>query len=521
MTSFEAGDHVEIGGRSVEIARVIQDSSKASSYEATGNDERYLVWTGSNSHIELVMEALVDAEAPGLPRLLEHEFKDGDGMVLLTAPALSAAPFTDSTWRAAPPEDAVRALQDFALAIAAIHDFNFRFKGIRREDLAIDLLSSTIYIVAAPRLRRETRPTVEGSWRDIRVVGELAYEVFMDEDYPGGHEMAAMLQDRGAIAETGIYFPGLPQVLAGCVSPYGDLAYADALDLCDGLEQLRLELARPWVFDVGGVSTVGNYIFRKNNQDAYGHTVFTTTEGSSKRTAGFFCVADGIGGIQDGEKASGLAVRTACEVVARAWAHIGPDPLQAKLTEYVKGVAKVVGQRLALEGEFNPLDNRGGTTFSGLLIVDDYAAVCHVGDSRVYLLRDGSLHQLTRDHTLANILVDLGELQPGEEADELSNRTISRFLSTSGEVEWDRIDGFRRDVGVKLDTVVSDRGIRIERGDLFILTSDGAHGEIDSRGIERLAREIPEPLALAKAITDNALRQVGRDNSTCLVVRAT
>jgi protein phosphatase len=521
MASLEVGDTFAIGGRDVAVTRVIQQGSKTASYEVEDADERRLLWTGSVTYIELVMEAFADADAPGLPQLVEHEFAEGTGAVLLTAPPMAAAPFTDPTWRASAPELAVRALQDLALALSALHESDLRLKGLRREDLAIDLLTSTIYLIAAPKLRREARPTVESVWRDIRVVGELAYEVFMDDDYPGGHQMAAMLQDRSAIADTGIYFPGLPQVLAGCVSPYGDLAYADALDLWEGLEQLRLELAQPWIFDVGGVSTVGNYIFRKNNQDAFGHTVFTTTQGSSKVTTGFFCVADGIGGIQDGEKASGLAVRTACEVVARVWAQVGPKRLQSQLTEYVRAVAKVVGQRLALEGEFSPLDNRGGTTFSGLLIVDDRAAVCHVGDSRVYLLRDGSLRQLTRDHTLANILVDLGELEPGEEADELSNRTISRFLSTSGEVEWDRIDGFRKDVEERVGAPVDGRGLQVERGDMFILTSDGAHGEIDTRGIERLAREIPEPQALAQAITDHALRQVGRDNSTCLVVRAT
>lgn len=521
MTDLEVGSEFEFGGRKLTVMRVIHSGGKSAAYEVEDDGERRLVWTGSTSYIELVMETFVDIEAPGLPTMLEHEFAEGTGIVLLSAPPIAAAPFTNSTWRAAPPEHAVRALQDFSLALGALHDSDIRLKGVRREDLSIDLLTSTIYVVAVPKLRREPRPTVESVWRDIRIIGELAYEVFMDDDYPGGHEMAAMLQDRSAIAETGIYFPGLPQVLAGCVSPYGDLAYADAMDLWEGLEQLRLELARPWMFEVGGVSTVGNYIFRKNNQDAFGHTVFTTTQGSAKRTAGFFCVADGIGGIQDGEKASGLAVRTACEVVARVWAHVGAQTLQNKLTEYVRAVAKVVGQRLALEGEFNPLDNRGGTTFSGLLVVDDRAAVCHVGDSRIYLLRDGKLRQLTRDHTLANILVDLGEIEPGEEADELSNRTISRFLSTSGEVEWDRVDGFRKDIQLRIDAPVDGRGMQIERGDVFILTSDGAHGEIDSRGIERLAREVPEPHALAQAIADNALRQVGRDNATCVVVRAT
>jgi protein phosphatase len=232
---------------------------------------------------------------------------------------------------------------------------------------------------------------------------------------------------------------------------------------------------------------------------------------------GFFCVADGIGGIQDGEHAGRLAVETACQSFARGWAHYGADEIIARPFAFAKTIAKVVGQRLALEGEFAPGTNRGGTTFSGIVIAGRRAGICHVGDSRVALIRKGKCYQLTDDHTLATILVRLGELTPEEaEKNDLSQRTISRFLSTSAEVETSRIDGLGRD----LDLPGADpHGFEIQRGDLFVLTSDGSHGEFTEELLLEFVQEFDgDPQSLCDALVQNALDRMGRDNSTALAV---
>ena len=202
------------------------------------------------------------------------------------------------------PRIAVAALRTLAAVIGQLHDAKAWLHGLKRGELLFDANASRLYIAAMPRLHVNERPSIEAPWRDMRLVGELAYENFVEDDYPGGHQMAAILQDRSAIADLGVVFPGLPQLLAGCVSPYGDLAYSNCGDLERGLDQLQLELTRSWSFRVGSASTVGNYIFRKNNQDSCGHIAFQSICGSEKVSLGFFCVADGIGGIQDGERAS-------------------------------------------------------------------------------------------------------------------------------------------------------------------------------------------------------------------------
>ncbi len=439
---------------------------------------------------------------------------------LLEAPPASARLFDDEAWRRLDGKLAVDALSGLVAAIARVHDAGKVLHGVRRSDLKLDESTGRLYLAAAPRLRPVERLEPEAVWRDARLVGELAYENFMDEDYPGGHQMAAFLQERSAMAELGLLQPGLTQLVAVCVSPYGELALLDMKDLERALEQLRLELARPLAFRVGSSSTVGNYIFRRNNQDSCGHLVMQSITGSAKRNVGYFCVADGIGGIQDGERASKLAVESSCVAFGRALSHYGASALSQKPAAFARAIAKVTSQRLALEGEFDAAQNRGGTTFTGLVIAGDRAGIGHVGDSRALLVRRGNLIRLTRDHTLANILDSLGEKADTDAQAEMSQRTISRFLSTGIELESERIDGFGPDAAaLEPNGDINTVGIEVEPGDLFVLTSDGVHDEIPRARLRQLVTLHPsDPQTLANALVQHALSQVGRDNATALVV---
>ncbi len=521
MSLFEVENIVQIGSWDVEIKQELYADDHAEAYVAeTPEQNCALVWVGGSNWQDGAEEVLRTSH-PCLPRLLDTTTIDDRRITLLEGPSSSARPFDNRVWRATPRDIAVAALRGLAGALEKLHGVRGWLHGLKKQELLFDPEDGCLFIASMPRLHRNPRPSAEAPWRDMRIVGELAYENFLDDAYPGGHQMAAILQDRHAIAELEIVFPGLPQLLAGCVSPYGDLAYGNAAQLDAGLDQLQLELDRPWSFDVGAASTVGNYIFRKNNQDSCGHIAVQSICGSEKVSLGFFCVADGIGGIQDGERASRLAVEAACEAFGRGWANYGAQRLIDYPNEFAVAVAKVVGQRLALEGEFAPDNNRGGTTFSGLLIAGNRAAVCHVGDSRVVLVRDGEATLLTHDHTLANILIALGELSDSEAEDhELSQRTISRFLSTSAEVEYDRIDRFGPAARERFGAAIAADGLEVKPGDLFVLTSDGAHGEITPAEFGLLADAWgDQPQELCDRVVENALERIGRDNSTILAVR--
>lgn len=463
-------------------------------------------WVGNHAWADDVSRVLEDISHPCLPEVVDVFETPTEAFILLKGFDKAYKPFSDERWRSTPKEVATLSLMELAEALGEVHQRSGWMQGVRRHNLLMDPDSSKLFIASMPRFHLARKPAIEAAWRDIRLIGELLYEVFCQEPYPGGHEMAALLQEKGALSGHPANHPGVPQVLAGCVSPYGDLAYVDAEDLTEGLHQLHHELVRSLRLEVGQVSTVGNYLFRKNNQDSCGYIELNSICGSRKQTSGFFCVADGIGGIQDGERASGQAVHTACSAFARAWSRYGVDAIEEKPEELARSIVKVVGQQLAVDGELDPHNNRGGTTFTGLLIAGRRASVAHVGDSRAYLVRDEAIHPLSEDHTLANILTKLGELTP-EQADknDVSHRTISRFLSTSSEVEFDRID--------------TKEAFEVLVNDIYILSSDGAHGEVEDHEILEFALRYDTSQEIAEAVSSLALKRLGRDNVSVVVVR--
>ncbi len=480
---------------------------------------RFLYWRGPRRWLHQVRSLLNEGDLEAIPSLVGPLDDDQNPGLILACAGEEVGPFDLWKWRNLPNLEAVAALQVLAATVGVIHGAGFTLGGLERGQLLYcprrrHLLLGSLHGLRPLDGERET------IWRDLRLFGELAYENFLEHEYPGGHQLVTLLQEPAAMAETGIVFPGLPQLLAGCVTPYGDLAYGSTDDLLHGLGNLRTELTRPVTYRVGARSTQGNHIFRQNNQDSCAHVVVETTCGSQTMGLGFFCVADGIGGIDDGERASSLAVRTACAAFLRAWNHYDGQTLYDHPTEVARSIAQVTSQRLALDGDFNPDQNRGGTTFTGVFLAGDRLGLCHVGDSRAFLLRDGQLIPLTEDHTLAAILERLGEPTGGK--DDASHRTIARFLSTGSELEWRRIDGITAEASSRLGLTNPsrrDRGIDLRPGDMVLLTSDGAHGEVDNDELRRLGRRFcDEPQGLCQAIVDQALQNIGRDNATALAV---
>lgn len=520
------GQSFWVGGERVVVRAMLNEPGKhASCYLVMMEDEtRALLWQGSVEWGRLVLKTLQGCEGtPGIPQILGAEISGGQALLLLSAPPSGAVAFDSQKWQAIDTLAGVEALYGLAQVIGAIHRQDGALRGLQKSELFLDALSGQVFIVAMPRLSHLDRHKPEAVWRDIRVFGELMFENTVRRECPDGHSMVALLQDRKAMIESGLTYPGLNQVLAGCVTPYGDLAYSDVDDLLAGLLNFRAELVRPLRLQVGSSSTLGSYIFRHNNQDSCGHVLVDSQCGSRKLRAGFFCVADGIGGIEDGEHASRLAVETATTAFVRAWSFYGAERLEKASVPFARGVARVASQRLALEGEFARENNRGGTTFTGLLIAGGRAGVCHIGDSRAVLLRGQQCIELTEDHSLANILIRLGELSREEAAnDKMSQRTISRFMSTSNEVECERIDGFAEGLSARFgveEAELNTAGIEIRPGDLFLITSDGAHDEFDRAGLmDMVSRFGRQPQQLCEAITRNAVERIGRDNATALAV---
>lgn len=447
---------------------------------------------------------------------------DDHALMFFDPPPGRPVRLTPSTWRALDPGVAVACLASLTHVIEAMHAVGLGSMGVLREYLWLEPQRGQLWLGAAPRLNLLSGDDVEEPWLDLRVFAEMIYENTLRAPYPGDFELAASLSTPEAQRTARLLEPGFVQLLAGCVTPHGDAAFTRILEVREGLETLRLERLSGALLQFGQASTVGSYIFRKSNQDACGHIAMRTTQGSRDGVVGFCCVADGIGGLEDGERASGLTVRSACEAFARAWAHYGVSRLSEDPVAFARSIAKVVSQHLTLHGELFPEGNRGGTTFTGLLFAGEHVGVAHVGDSRAYLLRDDKLIQLTEDHNLGSLLRRLEEIDPELAGSARNPRTISRFMSTNHELCFHHIDSF----GYWLHDVLGERaptqrhGLRVRRGDLFLLTSDGVHEELPHRELIAICqRFIDEPQRICDELVRRAIERVGRDNATALAVR--
>jgi protein phosphatase len=205
-------------------------------------------------------------------------------------------------------------------------------------------------------------------------------------------------------------------------------------------------------------------------------------------------VADGMGGHAAGEVAS-AAVIAALEQLDELGVDAG-DPQEA-LREAVQEANANLRDMVAADSELQGM----GTTVTAVLTDGDYTWLAHVGDSRAYLLRDDALHQLTRDHTFVQQLVDEGRIAPEDVSTHPQRSLITRAL-----------DG--RDV-VELDL---DR-LDLRSGDRLLLCSDGLSAVVSDASIAEVLRG-STPDEAVRSLVDLALRGGGPDNITCIVADA-
>jgi protein phosphatase len=240
----------------------------------------------------------------------------------------------------------------------------------------------------------------------------------------------------------------------------------------------------------GSVSVTGNY--RENNEDRC-HT---------DQGARFFLVADGMGGQCAGEKASELAV----ELISKRLNELldfdqdGPGDV-AQAVDSAVGNANA--EIMAL-GELDPAYHNMGTTLTFLLNVGGKLYVGGIGDSRTYLLRDGRLTQLTKDHSLTQALVDAGTISAEEAVHHRYRNVLWRYLGT-------------KEGGAKVEPQV----LEPRPHDRFMLCSDGVVDGVEDETIRDLLANYDDPQQAAEQLVAAAEAGGSRDNITCVVVHVT
>jgi serine/threonine protein phosphatase PrpC len=202
-------------------------------------------------------------------------------------------------------------------------------------------------------------------------------------------------------------------------------------------------------------------------------------------------VADGMGGHAAGEVASAATITT---LAALDSDHLAAD-LGSALAEAVVSANRRL-QELILA---DPATEGMGTTLTAILWSDGHAAVCHIGDSRGYLLRDGQFYQITHDHTLVQSLVDEGKITEDDVATHPHRSLLLRALDGRNVAE--------PDISVH-ETVPGDR---------YLLCSDGLSGVVTEQTLRQTLSSVRDPDRAALQLIELAIKGGGPDNITCIV----
>jgi serine/threonine protein phosphatase PrpC len=229
------------------------------------------------------------------------------------------------------------------------------------------------------------------------------------------------------------------------------------------------------------VTNVG--LVRKNNEDAALCDI-------DKQ---LFVVADGMGGYVAGEVASVLAIESLKQALAAQAGDAPPELLRQAFYQ--------ANDRIYQEAKNHPEYAGMGTTLSALWVVGNKAYISHVGDSRVYLIRDGQIISLTMDHSLVGELVREGGLTEEQAMNHPQRNVLTRALGCGALVEVDLAE------------------IEIREGDAFLLCTDGLFNLVSGEEMAHLITQEKDVKKAVGELVDLALARGGFDNVTAILVR--
>lgn len=255
---------------------------------------------------------------------------------------------------------------------------------------------------------------------------------------------------------------------------------------------------------IGALSHPGEA--RDNNEDSFSVSSYRLE--AAKTPAVLAIVADGIGGHQAGEVASKLAVELLADRLGRSSARKPLPQMEAAIVEASKAISQASeedDQRLGM-----------GSTVAIAWIIGDRLYIASVGDSRIYLLREGQLRQISIDHTWIQEALDHGIITADEADDHPHAHVLRRHLG------GDKLP--TPDLRLRLGADESDsrstsnQGLRLKAGEQVMLCSDGL---TDLVGIEEIEAVLlaQRPEAAAKQLVDLARERGGHDNITTVILR--
>lgn len=237
-----------------------------------------------------------------------------------------------------------------------------------------------------------------------------------------------------------------------------------------------------------GISNKGKV--RDSNEDAF----------NIREDLGLFILSDGMGGHKAGEKASHMAITCLPELVDHELQLMKFDDeecLAGALKEAVTKLSEMICKRAEEDASLHGM----GATLMTCLIRNATAAVSHMGDSRMYLLRSGVLERLTEDHTIPGMLLQLGKITQKEALNHPARHMLTRHVGMC--------DSILPEVSL----------LELEEGDRLLLCSDGLTNMVSEREIGQIILDEPDLEKACKKLVNTANEAGGADNITVVLIQ--
>ena len=245
----------------------------------------------------------------------------------------------------------------------------------------------------------------------------------------------------------------------------------------------------------------------KNNEDCYAVTSYTLSE-SDNTPVLFAVVADGIGGHLAGEVAAELAVNHITQVVAESDTHRPKKILEKAIQEASEAIAD--------HASSNPEHQGMGATCACVWVIGDQLYTASVGDSRIYLLREGRIQQLTTDHTWVQEAIEKNIITPEYARDHPNIHVIRRYL---GSPEPPEVDLRMRLYDSETDALAEgNQGMSLRPGDTLLICSDGLTDLVWNDEISEIIRTKGSLKAAAQGLVNTANQRGGHDNTTIVLL---
>ncbi len=229
-------------------------------------------------------------------------------------------------------------------------------------------------------------------------------------------------------------------------------------------------------------------MIRSGNEDAF--------FAHATHQLGLFIVADGMGGHAAGEVASEMAVQIVSRELSEL-ADLHGDGVRDRVSYALREANRAIFERTLAES-----DKQGmGTTASVLMLSGKRYLIGQVGDSRIYMMREGALKQLTKDHSYVQEQVDAGLLTPEQARYHPYSNVITRCVGAGESIEPDTFAG------------------EVKPGDVFLVASDGLTGMVDDRRLQQLLLSRATARRVVDALIAEANYRGGLDNITAIVVQ--